>query len=364
MPVYKSAEKTADGRQWLFQVSYTSAGKHKNYRSKKFATKKEAEKAEAVFLLSYGKQAPERLTFAQIIDEYLSEKKMTLKPQSWLRAKVLCEHVSALLGDIPVSTMNVSQYDNFRATVAGNDSWSVSYKNKILNHVKALISYADRKHDITNRLPWKYEPLADTVRAKKPMQFFTKEEFDRFIDAADDLRYRALFTVLFYCGLRVGEANALQWSDLDRVGRTLSVSKTVSTKLRMPSGGYLITSPKTAGSVRTIPYSRKVSGIIDELHDFWCRYDGFSEQWFVFGGLFNLPETTITKVKDKYIKKAGLKQIRIHDFRHSCASYYIHLGCSPNVLAKLLGHTSAKMTLDTYSHFYTADLRELVEKAE
>lgn len=364
MPVYKSSEKTADGRQWIFQVSYTVGGKHKNYRSKKYGTKKEAEMAEAAFLLSNGKAAPDRITFDQIISEYLAEKKTSMKPQSWLRAKVLCGHVSAVLGDVCISSMTKADFDNFRRRVAENASWSVSYKNKVLNHAKALITFADKHHDITNRIPWKYEPLADTVRAKQTMQFFTKEEFDRFIEAVDDLRYRALFTVLFYCGLRVGEANALQWRDLDRTNRTLSVSKTVSTKLRMASGGYLITSPKTAGSVRTIPYSSKVGELLDELYAFWCRYDGFSDEWFVFGGLFNLPETSITKVKDKCIKKAGLKTIRIHDFRHSCASYYIHLGCSPIVLAKLLGHSSAKMTLDTYSHFYTSDLRELVEKAE
>lgn len=363
MPVYKSSERTADGRQWLFQVSYSSGGRHKNYRSKKYATKKEAEKAEAAFLLSYGKQLPERFTFAQIIDEYLSDRKHTLKPQSWLRARVLSEHVSAVLGNVCVSTMTLSQYDNFRATVAENARWSISYKNKVLNHVKALITYADKKHDITNRVPWKYAPLADAAKVKQPMQFYKKVEFDRFIECADDLRYRALFTTLFYTGMRVGEANALRWVDLDRLGRSLTINKTVSTKLRDASGNYLITTPKTAGSIRTIPYSSKLGALLDELHAFWCRYDGFSDNWFVFGGLHNLPETTITKMKDRYARAAGVKKIRIHDFRHSAASYYIHLGCSPNVLAQLLGHTSAKLTLDTYSHFYTSDLRELVEKS-
>lgn len=364
MPVYKSAERTADGRQWFFQVSYTVGNKHKKYHSKKYTTKKEAEKAEASFLLTNGKIVPEQLTFNQIIDEFLADKKSTIKPQSWLRARVLCGHVSHILGNVSISAMTKPTYDNFRLTVSQNASWSVSYKNKVINHVKTLISYADKHHDITNRLPWKYEPLSDSTRAKKPMQFFTKEEFDRFIEASDDLRYTALFSVLFYCGLRVGEANALQWTDIDRTNRTISIYKTVTTKLRDASGAYFISAPKTAGSVRTIPYPSKIGALLDELHAFWCRYDGFSEDWFVFGGPFNLPETTITKMKDKYIKKAGVKAIRIHDFRHSAASYYVHLGCSPNVLAKLLGHSSAKMTLDTYSHFYTSDLRELVEKAE
>lgn len=364
MPIYKSAEKTADGRQWMFQVGYTINGKHRNYRSKKFATKKEAEKAEALFLLNKGKNDPSHLTFDTLIGEYLADKKASMKPQSWLRARVLCGHISAVLGDVPISTMSKSQFDNFRSTVADNDSWSISYKNKVLNHLKALITYADRKHDVTNRLPWKYDPLVSSVEAKKPMQFYTKEEFDTFIEAVDDIKFRSLFTVLFYCGLRIGEANALQWADVSLEGREMSIYKTVSTKLRNASGGYLITSPKTQGSIRTIPFPQKVADLLTELYAFWSRYDGFNDQWFVFGGLRSLPETTITKMKDKYAKKAGVKVIRIHDFRHSAASYYIHLGCSPNVLAKLLGHSSAKMTLDTYSHFYTSDLRELVEKAE
>ena len=363
MPVYKSSERTSDGRQWYFQVSQKSSTGYRKYKSKKYATKKEAELAEASYLLSYGKTAPSRMTFSQIADEYLLDRKAVLKPSSWLRARVLCEHVSAVLGDVCISAMTKADYDNFRVRVAENASWSVSYKNKVLNHVKTLISYADKHHDITNRLPWKYEPLSDSTRAKKPMQFFTKEEFDRFIEASDDLRFTVLFSVLFYCGLRVGEANALQWTDIDRTNRTISVYKTVTTKLRDGSGAYFISAPKTAGSVRTIPYPSKIGALLEDLHAFWCRYDGFSEDWFVFGGPFNLPETTITKMKDKYIKKAGVKSIRIHDFRHSCASYYIHIGCSPIVLAKLLGHSSAKMTLDTYSHFYTSDLRELVDKA-
>lgn len=363
MPAYKAKEKTADGRQWYFQVSQSVGGSNRKYKSRRFATKREAEKAEAAFLLENGKRPADRITFGMVADEYLAEKKETLKPQSWLRAQVLCGHVCGPLRDVPVCAMNVSQYDRFRQDVASCASWSVSYKNKVLAHVKALISYADRRHDVSNRIPWKYDPMVDPVSPRRVMQFFTREEFDAFIDAVDDLRFRALFVLLFYCGLRVGEANALQWRDLDRSGRVLSVSKTVSTKLRDQAGRYLITSPKTSGSVRTIPFPEKVGVVLDELHAFWSRFDHFSADWYVFGGLQPLPETTITKVKDRAIRAAGVKSIRIHDFRHSCASYYIHLGASPLLLAQLLGHSSAKMTLDTYSHFYVSDLRSLVDRA-
>ena len=364
MPVYRSKEKTADGRCWYFQVSQSVGGSNKKYKSRRFATKQEAEKAEAAFLLAGGHVAADRITFGQVADEYLAEKKQAMKPQSWLRARVLCGHVCGPLRAVPVAAMDVSLYETFRRSVAENASWSVSYKNKILNQVKALITFADRRHDVSNRLPWKYGPLVDSLSPRPVMQFFTLDEFQAFLAAVDDLRYRALFSVLFFCGLRVGEANALQWRDLDLAERTLSVNKTVSTKIRDADGRYLVTAPKTAGSVRVIPFPSGLSGILEELLAFWSRYDGFSPDWFVFGGLRPFPETSITKMKDRCCALAGVKKIRIHDFRHSCASFYIHLGASPLLLAQLLGHSSAKMTLDTYSHFYASDLRSLVEMAE
>lgn len=360
MPVYKSADKTADGRQWYFQVSQSHGYSGKKYKSKRYATKKEAEKALALFLLAEN-QPVKPLTFEMLTEEYLADKKQTLKPQSWLRVRVLSGHICDRLANVCVATMDKPTFERFYASVAENASWSISYKNKVINFLKTLLLYAYNKHDISNRIPYKYPPFKDTQAPHKVMKFFTKQEFDRFIEAVDDLRYKTLFSVLFYCGLRIGEANALQWSDVTDV---LSITKTVSTKIQDKDGNYLITSPKTAGSVRTVPYPAKVGALLAELHDHFSKYDHFNDGWYVFGGLRPLPETTITKAKDRFIKKAGVKSIRIHDFRHSTASYYAHLGASPVILSRLLGHSSAKMTLDTYSHFYTSDLKELVAMAD
>ena len=49
---------------------------------------------------------------------------------------------------------------------------------------------------------------------------------------------------------------------------------------------------------------------------------------------------------------AGLKHIRIHDFRHSCASLLINSGASVTMAAKHLGHTKIEETLNTYSHLF------------
>ena len=63
--------------------------------------------------------------------------------------------------------------------------------------------------------------------------------------------------------------------------------------------------------------------------------------------------------KNKYCKLSGVKQIRIHDFRHSCASFLINNGASIVLVSKYLGHSKISMTLDTYTHLYKNELLEV-----
>lgn len=60
------------------------------------------------------------------------------------------------------------------------------------------------------------------------------------------------------------------------------------------------------------------------------------------------------------MKLAGVQQIRIHDFRHSCASLLINNGANVTVVAKYLGHTKIEETLNTYTHLFNSALNEVV----
>ena len=85
----------------------------------------------------------------------------------------------------------------------------------------------------------------------------------------------------------------------------------------------------------------------------------------MFGDIYPLRETTIQIKKNKYCDLAGLKRIRIHDFRHSCASFLINNGASIVLVSKYLGHSKISMTLDTYTHFYKnqlEDIRDMIDK--
>lgn len=81
--------------------------------------------------------------------------------------------------------------------------------------------------------------------------------------------------------------------------------------------------------------------------------------WFVFGNVYPLADTTIQKRKNTNCIKANVKQIRIHDFRHSCASLLINKGASIALVSKYLGHSDIATTLNIYSHMFKSELQDI-----
>lgn len=86
---------------------------------------------------------------------------------------------------------------------------------------------------------------------------------------------------------------------------------------------------------------------------------GFKNTFFVIGDIAPQISTTITHRKNKNCENAGLKQIRIHDFRHSCASLLIYKGANINTVSKFLGHSKIEETLNTYTHLYQNALTDI-----
>lgn len=64
--------------------------------------------------------------------------------------------------------------------------------------------------------------------------------------------------------------------------------------------------------------------------------------------------------RTKLANLAGLKVIRIHDFRHSCASLLINNGANVTLVAKYLGHTKIEETLNAYSNMFSTALDSIV----
>lgn len=362
MAVNKSTDKTKDGRQWYFTMYING----KKYKSKKYATKREASDAEILFKKENENKDYEahKITFNEAIKDYLEAEKEKTKPSTYRQEIKLCEHIAESLGPIVIEKLTVNQYKQFRSNLLSK-GLSIPYCNKIINHCKSVLKLAYVRYGAITRVPEGFDALKDNS-IKKEIEFYTPDEFKAFLGAIDRSDYRnikwyAFFVVSYYMGTRCGENNALTWKDIDFDKRTISINKTVNTKMKDGAGNYLVGSPKTKGSYRVLPMPNNVYNALKALKQLYMKYEGFKEDWYCYGGIKPLSETNIHKYNKMFSEAASIKTISVHGYRHSCCSYLLNKGCNILLISKYLGHTDTQKALNTYSHLMPNQLDEAVE---
>ena len=187
----------------------------------------------------------------------------------------------------------------------------------------------------------------------------TPEDVPRFLEAAQESPYYTLFYLLLHTGLRRGEALALRWKNVDLGLASLGVSAYLSVveaayKL---NGTYVIKEPKTSHSRRRIALPPSL-GLVLRQHKAGQEAQRallgkpLTDNDFVFAHPDGSPldPSTVSHAFNKVMRKAGLPHIRLHDLRHTHASLLLQAGVHPKIVQERLGHSSIRVTLDTYSH--------------
>ena len=90
--------------------------------------------------------------------------------------------------------------------------------------------------------------------------------------------------------------------------------------------------------------------MLKPYYDKWAQMDTWNPDRFLFGFEKPLPNTTIDKTRESYIKLAGVKRISSHCFRHSHATYLLSNGVDIKSVSERLGHKDVEETLNTYVH--------------
>ena len=192
----------------------------------------------------------------------------------------------------------------------------------------------------------------------KEMLFFNYEEFKKFISVEKDILYKTMYETFYYCGLRKGELRALTWNDIDFEEKTIKINKNI---VIGEEKKYAITTPKTKASIRKIPIPNKLLLDLKALYNLNKNKKDFNNDLFVFGFIDPISSEKISRRKNKNCKLASVQQIRIHDFRHSCASLLINNNASISLVARYLGHSKIDETLNTYSHLFKNKLDEIIQ---
>lgn len=227
-----------------------------------------------------------------------------------------------------------------------DEFYSYKYLTKIRGHFSAFLAWCESRYNYKNYFPQVERPKRRAP--KKKMEFWTREEFDKFIAVVDDPMYHCFFMMLFFTGRRKGELFALDPKYVHKDSIEFYDSLTRKT---LDGSPWKITSTKTDKD-QTVP-------ICETLQEELKNYQ--PEGRFFFGGDKPLAEKTTTDKFQRYCKKAGVKIIKIHELRHSFVSMLIHLGVNLMVVADLIGDTVEQVT-KTYGHLYVSDKLEAVKK--
>ncbi len=358
MAVYESKHHTKDGRKYFFRIKYEDVfGVTHDYSSAKFKTKKQAVEEEARYRIKVkNKEAyVSSITIDVAYRALLESKKAEFKPNTIKNFINRYKYLEPLK-DIKLNDLNLITYNKFHKYLSEIEL-SVDYKNEILSVLKQIIKYSKKYYNTSNYILDYIENFSNPNEIHKEMEFFTFEEYQKFDNVIDNFNYHVFFEVLYYLGLRQGECQALTWNDINFDKNIVSIKKTLTTKIKGQK--YTISSPKTKSSIRILPLTKKLSDDLKIMKNNATKYKDYSENWFVFGNSLPFPETTIQKRKNEYCKIAGVKQIRIHDFRHSCASLLINQGASIALVSKYLGHSEISTTLNIYTHMYKSELENV-----
>lgn len=206
--------------------------------------------------------------------------------------------------------------------------------------------------------------MIGNIKSKKTkVDFWTLEEFQKVISLLCKKDYYEhylfiSFWLLFMTGMRIGEASALHWSDIDFETGLLSITKTLYYRTMTD---YKFVEPKTQASIRTIYID---SDTLNELKAWQSVQQQVLPDCPLVLSYNGTPtsKTTLPRALEKLSNLAGVHRIKIHALRHSHASLLISMGENPLLIKKRLGHEKIQTTLGTYGHLYPNTNLEVAKK--
>ncbi len=337
MGVYYDKNK----KYYYYQFFLQKDNIRKAYKGRGFATKKECEREERRRYLDLENtlEIKEDNTFDYYLSLFLEKKKSVSKLSTHAcLVTAVNKYIIPVFKGVKMKNINIEMIRKWKNKVIQHDL-SENRTNKIINAMKNILNEAVYSNELSPNVPKELTLIKkDTVKSKN--EIWSVEEFDKFINTFDNSdKYKLFFTVLFYSGMRIAEIRALKGNDI--INTSISVNKTATSKLGIKD---YISTPKTKTSVRLISMP---DSIIEKI-----KLLNINKNSFIFSNDGSSPfgETNIRRSLNKHILIAGVKKIRIHDFRHSHASHLINNGIPIKAVSQRLGHSSVKITMDTYWH--------------
>ena len=361
-----SVYKTKNGFRGQIVVGYNDEGKPIR-RSVTGKTIKEVnEKLTAVknSIITGTYIAPNRITLCELARLMLEDDLNLnyIKEGTYHRSIETLKRIEKCLyiKNTPIQELSYAPIKDFLLSEA---KMSQSLINKVFMMLKKTLNEAVKRKII------KESPITDLKKPKssqhrEKVRALTTDEEIRLYEVltTEDVNYSHQMLLSMLTGMRMGEINALERSDIDMRFKTISVTKTITRGL---NGKAIISdSAKTENGNRIIPISETVKPLIDEI--LIC---GETDFLFVRNGkLITTSQVNIhfKRILEKYdiLDRTVKGTVSLHSLRHTFATRCIEAGMQPKVLQHLLGHSDIRITLNTYCDAFENFQKENIAKTD
>ena len=337
-----------DGTEY-FQVYYRLGGRGSRQSSTSFPDEKQAKRFCAL-VDSHGPQralelagiadtqrAMAALTVAEWLDRYIGGLSGVERKTVAEYKRYATKDIGPALGAVPLSKLareDVAAWVNAMRE-AGSARGTIANKTGLLSG--ALKRAVEDRHLAAN--PCQGIRLPRTER--KETVFLTPDEF-KILKAAFSEHYQPLVEFLVSSGCRASEALALKPSDVDRGTGEVRITRAWH---KGGPDGYYLGPPKTNKSRRTINVPKSVLAQLDYGHE-WLFVSTDGKPIRLYSWRTNVWYKSLAKARARGLAKSP----RVHDLRHTCASWMIQAGVPLPVVQDHLGDESIKTTVDTYGH--------------
>ena len=252
-----------------------------------------------------------------------------------------------------------------------------AYLNSIKNYSNSTIEKAYQQLNQAFKTAMRkgfimQDPMVNVIRPRsnkedKIVRALTVEEQEKFTNwlinkPVDEFKYRNVFLIQMFMGLRIGEALALSTHDIDLAHHKMNIHRTITTD---ENNCFIMgNKTKTYAGKRILP-----------IPDFLIPY--IIEQMKIANNTKNNDEKLLFKPKGaKYTrrynvnnelqrvlkKEFGIEGISTHSLRHTYGTRCIESGMAPVVVQKLMGHKDVSVTLNTYTSVFDKFKEQEIDK--
>lgn len=334
--------------KWYAKFRYKDyTGKAIQKKKEGFGRRADAQKWEKEFIQQH--EGKEEITFSVAYQKYLADIAKRLKDSTVQRTKEVYKHYEAL-NNMPISEITpatIREWQNEHLLRMDQDTGKMIYTKKTIQLINTQLSiffqwckklYGLSRNPVRDAGTITIKSIAEKPAAEK--QIWQKEDFERYIKTIKREDLRLIFGIMYWCGLRRGEACGLRIKDVDLKNGILQIRQNRVT-------GGRIDTPKTKSSARAVTLP---AHLVEEISTYIKQIYKPAQNELLFERI--LPDS-ISSIFLYYQRKCpGVPRIRLHDLRHSHASMLINAGFSPDVVADRLGHKNAQMVLEIYGHMY------------